>query len=85
LGTQDRYAERVPKQRYSPPTDEVAAKIEAAVEVFQRWQDSEAEYKQMVAELIDQDGQWKVPVAHMAERLGLERKTVYRHAGRSMT
>jgi AcrR family transcriptional regulator len=26
-----------------------------------------------------------VPIAHMAERLGVERRTVYRHLGRSMT
>ncbi len=85
MGTQDRYAERVPKQRYNPPTERVAAEIERVVELHRRWQEFEAEYKTAVTAITDQKGEWKVPVAHMADRLGVERKTVYRHAGRSMT
>jgi hypothetical protein len=85
LGTPNSYDQRVPKQRYSPPSPEVAAEIDAVVELHENWQKFEAEYRRRVAALIDQEGAWRVPVAHVADRIGVERKTVYRHAGRSMT
>ena len=85
VGTPAPYAERVSKSRYSPPTPEVAAEIEAVVSLRQKVLDTEAEYRRRLAALIDQQGDWKVPVAHIATLLDVERKTVYRHAGRPMT
>lgn len=85
MGTLSGYDQRVPKQRYSPPSAEVAAEIDAVVELYENWQKFEAEYRRRVTAIIDQQGEWRVTVAHMAERLGVERKTVYRHAGRSMS
>jgi hypothetical protein len=85
VGTLGHYADRVSKPRYSPPTPEVAAEVDAVAELHRKWQEAEAEYKGRLARLIDPQGDWKVPVAHIADRLGVERKTVYRHTGRSMT
>jgi hypothetical protein len=85
VGTLGHYSERVSKSRYSPPTPEVAGEIDAVVKLHEQWQQAEAEYKQRLTQLIDPLGEWKVPVAHIAERLDVERKTVYRHTGRSMT
>lgn len=85
MGTPGHYAERVSKSRYSPPTPEVAAEVDAVVDLHRKWQEAETEYKRRLTDLIDPQGEWKVPVAHIAERLDVERKTVYRHTGRSMT
>lgn len=84
MGTVDSYAPRMAKQRYSPPNAEVAARINRVVELHRQWHEDEAKYKQALAEIIDPNGD-DVPVAHMAALLEVERKTVYRHAGRSMT
>jgi len=84
LGTDARYSQRVPTKRYSPPTAEVAERIDQVVALFQRQQEIKAEYERALAELTDKEGD-AVPIAHIAERLGIERKTVYRHLGRSMT
>lgn len=84
LGTLDGYARRVPKSRYSPPSDDVAARINRVVELYQRQQEVEADYKAALAEVTDAEKD-AVPIAYMAAQLGLERKTVYRHLGRSMT
>jgi predicted transcriptional regulator YheO len=75
----------VPKRRYSPPTPEVAARIAAMVDLYRKQQEIEAKYKAALGELADKDGDYKVPIAHLAEQLGIERKTVYRHLGQSMT
>ena len=87
MGTLDRYPQRVPKSRYSPPNDEVAARIDRVVELYRRWQDAETEYKQALADLAEPPlgHPEHVTIAHMAERLEVERKTVYRHLGRSMS
>lgn len=84
MGTEGRYAQRVAKQRYSPPSDEVATRIDAVVALYRQQQDIEAAYKKALAELTSAEGD-AVPIAHIAERLGLQRKTIYRHLGRSMT
>jgi transcriptional regulator of acetoin/glycerol metabolism len=84
LGTVSGYSQRVPTKRYSPPSADVAARIDHVVELFQRQQEIEAEYKKALAELTKKEGD-AVPIAHIADRLGVERKTVYRHLGRSMT
>jgi hypothetical protein len=87
LGTLDRYPQRVPKQRYSPPNDEMAARIDRVVELYRRWQTAETEYKQALTELAEPPpgDPEHVTIAHMAARLEVERKTIYRHLGRSMT
>lgn len=84
MGTESRYALRVAKQRYSPPSDEVAARIDGVVALFRQAQDIEAAYKRALADLTSADGD-AVPIAYIAAQLGVERKTVYRHLGRSMT
>lgn len=84
LGTLDGYDRRVPKSRYSPPSEDVAARITRVVELHRRQQETEAEYKQALAEVTDVEKD-AVPIAYMAAQLGVERKTVYRHLGRSMT
>ena len=84
MGTDSGYSQRVPTKRYSPPDDQVAARIENVVSLFKQQQEIEDQYRQALADITDKDGD-AVPIAHMAERLGVERKTVYRHLGRSMT
>jgi hypothetical protein len=84
LGTLAGYSQRVPKQRYSPPTPEVAARVERVVALFRQQQEVEAEYRRALAEVTRADGD-AVPIAYVAGQLGVERKTVYRHLGRRMT
>jgi transcriptional regulator of acetoin/glycerol metabolism len=74
----------VPKARYSPPTADVAARVDRIVELYERQQQIEAEYRDALVAAADPAGD-AVPIAYLAERLGLQRKTVYRHLGRSMT
>ncbi len=85
MGTPAPYAERVSKSRYSPPTPEVAAEIEAVVDLRRKVQEAEAEYRRRLTGLIDPQGDYRVPVAYIAAALDVERKTVYRHTGRPMT
>lgn len=85
LGTVTGYSQRVPKQRYSPPNAEVAAEIAAAVELFRQREAIDAQYRAAIAKLADRETGRGVPIAHLATELGVERKTVYRHLGRSMT
>jgi transcriptional regulator of acetoin/glycerol metabolism len=75
----------VPKQRYSPPNDEVAAEIAAAVELFRQKEEIDGKYREAIAKLADRERGRGVPIAYLAAQLGVERKTVYRHLGRSMT
>jgi transcriptional regulator of acetoin/glycerol metabolism len=82
LGTQDRYADRVVKQRYVPPTPEVAEHVNRVVELFRKRQEIEDQYKTALTEVTAED---RVPIAYMAAVLGIERKTVYRHLGRAMS
>ncbi|WP_412736946.1 hypothetical protein [Krasilnikovia sp. MM14-A1259] len=75
----------MPKSRYTPPSAEVEALIARTVDLAKRRQAIEDEYKGLLAKLVDPTGEYQVPVAYMADQLGVERKTVYRHTGRSMT
>jgi transcriptional regulator of acetoin/glycerol metabolism len=75
----------VPKSRYTPTSSEVEALIAKTVDLAKKRDEIEADYKALLTRLTDPDGAYKVPVAHMAEQLGVERKTIYRHTGRSMT
>lgn len=81
VDTPIRYPRRVAKPKWTPPNTEIAARIDAAVDAHRRSQEADAEYRRIIAELADAD----VPIAHIAERIGVQRKTVYRHLGRSMT
>ncbi len=84
MGTVIRYPRRVARQRYSPPSREIEARVAAVVARYRRLQEEEARYKSDLASLADPDGD-AVPIAYLADQLGVTRKTVYRHLGRSMT
>ncbi|MFF0822500.1 hypothetical protein ACFYUR_19225 [Micromonospora haikouensis] len=73
----------MPRPRWTPPNDDVAARIAEVVKRHKQWHQAEQEYKALLAEIAD-PAKDDVPIAHLAERLGVERKTVYRHLGRSM-
>jgi hypothetical protein len=84
MGTQTRYPRRVARPKYVPPDEETAAEIDRVATLYQAWRDAEAAYKSAVTALTDPQGR-DVPIAHFAAKIGVERKTVYRHTGRSMT
>lgn len=63
---------------------ESLGRLDAVVDLRRRFSEVEAEYRRKLAHLADKEGD-AVPIAHLATRLGVERKTVYRHLGRSMT
>lgn len=84
MGTQAGYSQRVPKSRYTPPTPEVGERVNQVVSLFRQRQEIEDAYKAALAKLVSADGD-AVPIAYIAEQLDVERKTVYRHLGRSMT
>lgn len=80
MGTPTRYPARVPRAAWTP--DDEQKKIIAAIKrAKKKWDDAEVEYK----ELLAKGGDAGVPVAHLSQELGVERKTIYRHLGRSMT
>lgn len=58
--------------------------VAKVVGLFRQRQEIEDEYRKALAELTSSDGD-AVPIAYIADQLGVERKTVYRHLGRSMT
>jgi DNA invertase Pin-like site-specific DNA recombinase len=82
LGTLAGYSQRVSKSKYTPPSSEVEEHVTRVVGLFKQRQEVEDAYRLALAELTSDDG---VPIAYIAEQLGVERKTVYRHLGRSMT
>lgn len=84
MDTQIRYPRRVARPKYVPPDEPTTAEIARVVELHKAWLKAEAEYKAALTKITDPKD-WDVPVAHMAEQIGVERKTVYRHTGRSMT
>jgi hypothetical protein len=81
-GTGDLYAVRVPRPR-DPETPEDAARAERVAELYQAWRRAEVEYKEELARTAKPNG--PVSVTYLADVIGIERKTVYRHLGRSMT
>jgi transcriptional regulator of acetoin/glycerol metabolism len=83
MDTRTGYPQRVPRSKWSPPDDETATKVADVVERYRRWHEAEREYKEALAAIAQPTG--PVPIAHLAEQLDIERKTVYRHLGRSMT
>jgi predicted transcriptional regulator len=60
------------------------AALEDVAQIYAMHLELREQYKRMLAELADREGD-PVPISHIAERLGLQRKTVYRHLGRSIT
>lgn len=85
MDTQTRYPRRVARQKWTPPTPAVQERIDAVVRLYQEQKEAERRYKEALADLTDTTREDFVPIAHIAERLEVERKTVYRHLGRSMT
>lgn len=73
----------MPRASYTPPTRDIERKIAKVVNLREEIDRKEEEYKRLLTALVDKDGD-NVPVAYMADRLGVERKTVYRHTGRPM-
>jgi transcriptional regulator of acetoin/glycerol metabolism len=71
----------VPKASFTP-TEQQQQKIDLAKEAATRRDEADAEYRRLLTELHNEDG---VPVAHLAKEFDVERKTLYRHLGRSMT
>lgn len=84
MGALTSYPRRVARPKWTPPDEHVAARIDAAVRLYRRKEEIEAAYKKALAELADPNGD-AVPIAYLADQLGVERKTVYRHIGRRMT
>jgi hypothetical protein len=72
----------MPKEKWAPD-EELDQQISRLVEMHRQLAEADAAYRQELKRLARPDG--PVPIAHLAERLGVERKTVYRHMGRSMT
>ncbi|MEV2239603.1 GIY-YIG nuclease family protein [Micromonospora sp. NPDC049891] len=65
------------------PSRSQALAVDVVVEMYQLKKQLEADYKALLAEVADPNRD-DVPIKHLAERLGVERKTVYRHLGQSM-
>ena len=80
VGTEIRYPRRVARPPWTPDAEQakLLATLAAAAESREK---AEAAYREALAECAAAD----VPVKVLAERLNVERKTVYRHLGRSMT
>lgn len=83
MGTPTGYAQRVPRAKYAPSNEEVAARIAEVVRLYHAWRALEADYKAALAAVHD-PAKDDVPVSHLAEQIGVERKSVYRHLGRKM-
>lgn len=75
----------MPRPRYTPPSDEVAAEIAQLVDMYRQLADLEERCKALLAFLADRENGRGVTITYLAERLGEERKTIYRRLGRSMT
>ncbi len=65
----------------------MAAKIDEVVDLHRQWRDLELRYKAALSKIAEPPpgDPEHVPIAYLAERLDVVRKTVYRHLGRSMT
>ncbi len=85
MGTPSRYPQQMPRSRFAPESEPaLAAEVAEVVALYRRAQETEAEYKAKLAKVIGSDPKPRVPIAYVAEQLGVERKTVYRHLGRPM-
>lgn len=80
MGTSSRYPQRVARSPWVPDDSqrELLARVKAAA---QEIAEAEARYKALLTACEESD----IPIAHIAAELGVQRKTIYRHLGRSMT
>lgn len=80
VGTPTRYPRRMAKPAFTP--DDNQKRLLATVKrTAKKKEAAEAEYKQALADCAQAD----IPILRLSEELGVERKTIYRHLGRSMT
>lgn len=80
MGTPTPYPQRVAKPSFAP--DDVQAELLAALKrAFIEKGAAESKYKKLLAHCAEAD----IPVAKLASELQVQRKTIYRHLGRSMT
>ncbi len=80
MDAQTRYPQRVPRHPWTP--DARQAKLLAMLRRAARQRAAlDARYREILAECAAAE----IPVKAMADEVGVERKTVYRHLGRSMT
>jgi transcriptional regulator of acetoin/glycerol metabolism len=63
------------------PDDHQKKLLAAVKRAAKKKEAADAEYKEALA----QCAQANIPVLRLSEELGVERKTIYRHLGRSMT
>lgn len=80
VGTPTQYPRRVSKAPFAPD-DRQAKLLSALRRVHQQKARVDAEYKRVLADCAEAD----IPIAKLAEELKTQRKTIYRHLGRSMT
>jgi hypothetical protein len=79
MGTPTGYARRVAKPPWTPTPQQ--AKLWAAYKrALRAREDAEATYRKILAE-CDAAG---IPIAHLADEAKVQRKTIYRHLGRTM-
>jgi uncharacterized membrane protein len=84
MGTREPYDQPVPKGKWSPPTDEIAAELQALREMQQAAIDAAAEADARIRAATTALAAKGVPIATLAETLGVGRKTVYGYTGRPM-
>jgi hypothetical protein len=84
------YAQPVPKDGWKPPDEQVAARIQALAEAWEKVRELEAQIETLMGpirdeatELTDKAG-IGMPVLTLAEALKTQRKTVYRWIGKPM-
>lgn len=79
MGTPTRYPQRMPRSPWSPNADQtrLLAALKRDAEAREK---AEEQYRTRLAE-CEQAG---IPIRRLADELGVERKTVYRHLGRPM-
>ncbi len=80
MGTPTQYPQRMAKPTFTP--DAAQAELLMALRMaYRKKTDAEADYKRLLADCAEAD----IPIAKLAAELQVQRKTVYRHLGRSMT
>lgn len=80
-GNTNDYDQRMPPAKWTPDKA-TEREIRRLVTLHRRLAKAEAEYRAQLARLARPAG--PAPIAHLAERLDVERKTVYHHLGHPM-
>ncbi len=80
MGTLSHYDRREPRAPFAPDENQQRL-LDAVKDAHMRAAEAEAEYRRLLAECADAD----IPVATLAKTIGTERKSIYRHLGRSMS